>query len=185
MNNAFDSVKESYDIETLREIRDHGCRSGVAHDHIYYRDTIKFFDTYEDEIVEYIAEAFGDEFNEELWNDNPCNITGYKNDATWCYIEMVASVIVDQYEDITQEELSDSDGPKHIVDPSSGEVIFEGDPSYNELSTNTYEADLEDGNVHDVTNAIGMNSLSTNTYEDIKELASTPWGQDHLQIISA
>ena len=37
----------------------------------------------------------------------------------------------------------------------------------------------------DVTNAIGMNSLSNNTYEDIKELASTPWGQDHLEIVTA
>ena len=160
METAFDSVRDSYpDIEILREIRDHGCVSGVAHQHIYYSDTIKFFDTYEDEIVEYIADTLGGEFNEELWNNNPCNITGYKNDSAWCYVELVASLLVDQYEDTTQEELSNSDGPKHIVDPSSGEVIFEGDPSYNELSTNTYEA--------------------------VKELASTPWGQDHLQIISA
>ena len=160
METAFDSVRDSYpDIEILREIRDHGCVSGVAHQHIYYSDTVKFFDTYEDEIVEYIADTLGGEFNEELWTNNPCNITGYKNDSAWCYVELVASLLVDQYEDTTQEELSDSDGPKHIIDQSSGEVIFEGDPSYNELSTNTYEA--------------------------VKELASTPWGQDHLQIISA
>ena len=168
MTNAFDSVKESYDIETLREIRDYGCSSGVAHDHIYYSDTVEFFDTYEDEIVEYIADTLGGEFNEELWNNNPCNITGYKNDSAWCYVELVASLLVDQYEDITQEELSDSD--EYTIAPD-GEVVF--------------KADLEDGNVHDITNAIGMNSLSTNTYEDIKELASTPWGQDHLEIVSA
>ena len=159
METAFDSVRDSYpDIEILREIRDHGCVSGVAHQHIYYSDTIKFFDTYEDEIVEYIADTLGDEFNEELWNNNPGNITGYKNDSAWCYVELVASLLVDQYENTTCEELSNS-LPKHIVDPSSGEVIFEGDPSYNELSTNTYEA--------------------------VKELASTPWGQDHLEIVTA
>ena len=89
----------------------------------------------------------------------------------WLYLVLywiVASLLVDQYEDITQEELSDSD--EYTIDPD-GEVVF--------------KADLEDGNVHDVTNAIGMNSLSNNTYEDIKELASTPWGQDHLEIVTA
>jgi len=159
MKSAFDTIKETYDIETLREIRDHGCVSGVAHDHIYYRDTVEFFDTYEDEICEYVSDTLGGELLEEIWNSNACDLTSYKNDATWCYVELVASLLVDQYEDTTQEELSDSNYPKHIIDQSSGEVIFEGDPSYNELSTNTYEA--------------------------VKELASTPWGQDHLQIISA
>ena len=168
MKSAYETIQDVYDIETLREIRDHGCVSGVAHDHIYYYDTVKFFDEYEDEIVEYIADTLGGEFNDELWSNNPCNITGYKNDTTWCYIELVAGQLIDEYENTTCEELSESD--EYTIDPD-GEVVF--------------KADLEDGNVHDVTNAIGMNSLSNNTYEDIKELASTPWGQDHLEIISA
>jgi len=180
MNNAFDSVKESYDIETLREIRDHGCVSGVAHDHIYYHDTIKFFDTYEDEIVEYIADTLGGEFNEELWNNNSCNLVGYKNDSTWCYVELVAGSLVDQYEDTTQEELSDSNYPKHIVDPSSGEVIFEGDPSYNELSNSNIEFDFSSKG-----DTLTAKPLNSTTYEAVKELASTPWGKDHLEIISA
>ena len=131
METAFDSVRDSYDIETLREIRDHGCVSGVAHDHIYYKDTIKLFYEYEDEIVEYIADTLGGGYNEELWNNNPCNITGYKNDSAWCYVELVASQLVDEYEDTTQQELSDY------------------------------------------------------TYESVKELASTPWGQEHFEIITA
>ena len=152
---AFDIIKETYDIDTLREIRDHGCVSGVAHDHIYYAETCQFFEDHEDEIVEYIADTLGGEFNEELWNSNPCNPTGYKNDSTWCFIELVASLLVDQYEDITQEELSDSD--EYYVAPD-GEVVFKCD-----------EAD----------------HLSENTYEAVKELASTPWGQDHLEIVTA
>ena len=96
---AFETIQESYDLETLREIVEHGCVSGVAHDHIYYSDTIKFFDEYEDEIFEYIADTLGGEFNEELWCNNPCNITGYKNDTTWTYIELVASQLIDEYED--------------------------------------------------------------------------------------
>tara|TARA_R100000353_G_scaffold56734_3_gene45024 strand:- start:4568 stop:4942 length:375 start_codon:yes stop_codon:yes gene_type:complete len=120
--NAFETIKETYDIETLREIEEYGCSSGVAHDHIYYSDTLPFFDHFEDEIVEYIADMLGGEFNEELWTNNPCDLVGYKNETVWCFIELVASQIVAEYESTTCEELSD-------------------------------------GNVHDITNAIGMNSL--------------------------
>ena len=146
--NAFETIKETYDIETLREIEEYGCSSGVAHDHIYYSDTLTFFDHFEDEIVEYIADMLGGEFNEELWNNNPCNLVGYKNDTVWCFIELVASQIVAEYEDTTCEELSDEDNP-----------CFHMDQAFEELSTSTYES--------------------------VKELASTPWGQDHLEIISA
>ena len=107
--NAFETIRNTYDIETLREIRDHGCASGAAHDHIYYSDTLTFFDHFEDEIIEYIADMLGGEFNEELWCNNPCNLVGYKNDTVWCFIELVASLLVDQYEDTTCEELSDLD----------------------------------------------------------------------------
>ncbi len=106
---AFQTIKETYDIETLREIRDHGCVSGVAHDHIYYSETLPFFDEFEDEIIDYIGDTLGGEFNDELWMNNPCNITGYKNDTVWCFIELVASLLVDEYEDTTCEELSDAE----------------------------------------------------------------------------
>jgi len=107
--NAFNSVKESYDIDTLKEIVEYGCSSGVAHDHIYYSETLSFFDDNEDEIIEYIADTLGGEFNEELWNNNPCNITGYKNDTVWTFVELVASQLVDEYEDTTCQELSELD----------------------------------------------------------------------------
>ena len=129
--NAFETIRNTYDIETLREIRDHGCASGVAHDHVYYSDTLTFFDHFEDEIIEYIADTLGGEFNEHLWIENPCNITGYKNDTVWCYVELVADQLIEIYEDTTCEE------------------------------------------------------LSTSTYDSVKELASTPWGQEHLEIITA
>ena len=104
---AFNSVKESYDIDTLKEIVEHGCASGVANDHIYYNQTVSFFEDYEDEIIEYIADTLGGEFNEELWTNNPCNITGYKNDTVWTFVELVASQLVDEYEDTTCQELSE------------------------------------------------------------------------------
>ena len=102
METAYDSVRDSYEIEDLREIVEHGCVSGVANQHIYYHQTIEFFDNYEDEILEFIADHTYCGFNDELWNNNPCNITGYKNDATWCYVELVASQLVDELDTYNQ-----------------------------------------------------------------------------------
>ena len=39
-SSAIESIKDTYSIDTLREIVEHGCASGVAHDHIYYADCI-------------------------------------------------------------------------------------------------------------------------------------------------
>ena len=105
---AFDTIKNEYDIDTLREIRDHGCSSGVANNHIYYTQTVKFFDEHEDEMFDYINDIYGEEITAEVWNNNPNNITGYKNDLVWTYIELVVNTLVEQYEDITCEEMNDS-----------------------------------------------------------------------------
>ena len=105
---ALETIKKEYDIDTLREIRDHGCQSGCANNHIYYSQTIEFFNIHEDEIIETIADILGGETNDDIWNRNPCNIVGYKNDTVWTYIECVADTLVDQYEDITCEEMNDT-----------------------------------------------------------------------------
>ena len=96
---ALESIKESYEIDTLRDIVEHGCASGVAHDHIYYSETIEFFDTYEDEISDYIVDNFGSEMLVELFSNNEGNLRGYKNDLVWTFIELIASTLVDEYED--------------------------------------------------------------------------------------
>ncbi len=105
---AFDTIKEQYDIDTLREIRDHGCISGVANNHIYYTQTVDFFDEHEDEMFEYIADNLGGEYNEDIWNRNPNHINGYKNDIVWTYIELVANTLVEEYESITCEEMNET-----------------------------------------------------------------------------
>ena len=108
-SNAIDSIKDTYSIDTLREIVEHGCASGVAHDHIYYADCIKFYDTYEDEITDYIVDNFGSEMLVELFSNNEGNLRGYKNDLVWTFIEMNASTIIEEYEDVTCQELSELD----------------------------------------------------------------------------
>ena len=132
--NAFNSVKESYDIDTLKEIVEYGCSSGVAHDHIYYSETLSFFDENEDEIIEYIADTLGGEFNEELWTNNPCNLTGYKNDTVWAFVELVASQLVAEYEETTCQELSELDEEVYpnLVELANSNFFKDGH-CYNEL----------------------------------------------------
>ena len=102
---AVDVIKDTYDYETCKEIVEHGCVSGVAHDHIYYKDTLSFFDKYEDEMIEYITDTLGDDVVEEMWTNNSNNITGYKNDVTWSFIELVAVSIVDGVDALEDDEL--------------------------------------------------------------------------------
>ena len=104
MQTAFDVIKDTYDYEQCKEIVNHGCQSGVCSQHVYYADTISFFETYEDEIIEFLADACGGEINEELWLNNTCNYTGYQNDTVWAFIEFVAALVVDEKE---EQELSD------------------------------------------------------------------------------
>ena len=95
---AFDSIKESYDLDTLREIRDHGCSSGVANQHIYYSQTVSFFDEYEDEIVEYVSDNLGTSFLVELFTKSEASLRHYKNNVVWLFVECVAAQLLDEFE---------------------------------------------------------------------------------------
>ena len=130
---AYDEIVETFDYNEAKQVSDYGCQSGVCSKYIYYADTIRFFDNYEEEVTDYIITCCGSEILANIFLDNNCSIDMYKNDATWCYIELICSSIVDkyEYESTTCEELSNNEGPNHVVDPNSGEVIFEGDPYYN------------------------------------------------------
>ena len=108
-SSAFESIKDSYDLDTLREIRDHGCSSGVATSHIYYTETVPFFDNYEEEIVETVSDTLGDDYLVEVFTNSSAQLTSYKNDIVWTFVELVAMQIIDEFEDTTQEELSNLD----------------------------------------------------------------------------
>jgi len=109
MQTAFDVIKDTYDYETCKEIVDHGCQSGVCSQHIYYADTIKFFEQYPDEITRELVDNFGTDYLKEVFNNNDANLDCYMNDLVWTFIELVAMRVVDEFESTTQEELSDSD----------------------------------------------------------------------------
>ncbi len=97
-SSAFDSIKESYDLDTLREINEYGCSSGIATNHIYYYQTVSFFDDNEEEIVEHVSDVLGEEYLVEVFKNSNADITSYKNDIVWCFVELVAGQLVDEFE---------------------------------------------------------------------------------------
>ena len=105
---AYDEIIETFDYNEAKEVSNLGCQCGVCSKYIYYADTIRFFDNYEEEITDYIITSFGADFLANIFQDNDCCLDMYKNDATWCYIELVSDEIVNryEYESTTCEELS-------------------------------------------------------------------------------
>ena len=100
MQSAIDNIKATYDYETCKEIVDHGCQSGVCSEHIYTRDTIKFFDSYADEVTNYIKDILGVEVLSDTLTENDGDLDGWKNDLTWTFIELVAMEVVDAKEEL-------------------------------------------------------------------------------------
>ena len=127
MQSAIDVIKDTYEYETCKEIVNHGGESGVCHEHIYYGDTIEFFETYEDEVTEYIKDTLGVEVLSDSLKQNDGNLGMWKNDLTWTFIELVASSVVD---DVEEQEIND--------DETIGNYMKE------EISNNGYtKSDLE------------------------------------------
>ena len=93
---AQEELKELYDLDTFREIVSEGCDSGIAHFHVFYKETVEFFDKHEKEITEYLETTCGKEYFVELSKKNDGNPKLYKNDCSWKYIELIASEIVDK-----------------------------------------------------------------------------------------
>ena len=109
MTDAITEIKETYSYEDAKEIVNHGCESGVCFKHIYYADTVGFFNKYPDEITRYIVDNIGIDFMKETLERHDGNLDCYLNDLTWAFIELIAGQIVDEYESTTCEELSNSD----------------------------------------------------------------------------
>ena len=97
---GYDEIIATYDKETMAEIANHGCQSGVCFKHIYYGDTNAFYDKYEEEMVDYFADNYDTDFLVNLFKDAGADLTYYKNSVTWAYIESVAFQV---YEDALEE----------------------------------------------------------------------------------
>ena len=93
-----------YDQQTLQEIASHGCVSGVCSQHIYYADTIAFFNKYEAEILSEITEILGVDTLVDIFKEHDACYDAYRNDAVWTFIEFVAMDVVTEMERIEYEQ---------------------------------------------------------------------------------
>ena len=107
MNNsdAFNEIANTYDHETMQEIVNHGCVSGVCSQHIYYADTIAFFDKYEGEILDLIHVRYGVDELVSIFKRSEADYDMYRNDCCWLFIENVATdVVIDNEESQLAED---------------------------------------------------------------------------------
>ena len=88
--NATEKILQTYNKEELKEIANHGCQSGVCRQHIYYGDTIQFYETFETDIIDELVLNYGYDFLVDLFKDADADLTFYKNAVCWAFIEMVA-----------------------------------------------------------------------------------------------
>jgi len=93
---SFYDYMQSYDTEELQDIATYGCVNGSATGLIYYSDTLAFYDAFDDELHEQLADWVNcvgeqpDFIVKELGN-----ATGFKNAVVWFVAEKYANDITD------------------------------------------------------------------------------------------
>ena len=95
---AAKAITDIYSLEDLKEIADHGCQSGVCRQHIYYGDTVQFYETFETTILDEIVLNYGYDFLVDLFRDADADLTFYKNRVVWTFIETIANDVVQEDE---------------------------------------------------------------------------------------
>ena len=99
-------VLTCYETETLQEIASHGCSSGVCSEHIYYADTIAFFNQHEAEILDLIHERYGVNELVSIFKRSDACYNMYRNECCWLFIENVAE---DAIQSLENEQLSEDE----------------------------------------------------------------------------
>ena len=76
------------DIEEIKDVADHGCEGGVS-GFIYYHETRKFFDEYQEEIEQELEELYGDDYLKQILNTSSIqDVTQLKNYMVWSVVSM-------------------------------------------------------------------------------------------------
>ena len=71
------------DANEIKDVANYGCAGGVS-GFIYYSETEKFYDEYEDEISDYLNDAG---FSLKNFVHSDSTISTIKNDLVWCVVE--------------------------------------------------------------------------------------------------
>jgi len=125
-NEGRDELLSTYDTETLSEVVNHGCKSGVCSEHIYYADTISFFDKYEAEILDLIHIRYGSDTLVDIFKRYDACYDAYRNDCCWLFIENVAE---DAIQSLENEQLSEDEMIESYMQPVDNYVdsMFNGE----------------------------------------------------------
>ena len=76
------------DMDEVKDVADHGCEGGVS-GFIYYHETRKFFNEYEEEIEQELREIYGDYWFLEIAKLKAVDDTmTFKNMCVWMVVEM-------------------------------------------------------------------------------------------------
>ena len=103
-NEGRDQLLKDYDQEQLQSIADNGCKSGVCSEHIWYADTIAFFDKYEAEILDLIHVRYGVDELVSIFKRSEADYDMYRNECCWLFIENVATDVVIDNEELGEAE---------------------------------------------------------------------------------
>ena len=75
------------DLEEIKDVAEHGCAAGVS-GFIYYYETRKFFDEYEEEIEQELYDIYGDDWFYEIASlPSIVNTITFKNHCVWSIVE--------------------------------------------------------------------------------------------------
>jgi len=72
------------DADEIKDVATYGCEGGVS-GFIYYHETEKFYDEYEDEISDYLNDAG---YSLANFVDTGSTISTIKNSLVWCAVEL-------------------------------------------------------------------------------------------------
>jgi len=99
-------IQENYEIETIKDIVQHGCSGGIG-GFIYYSETCAFHDEYEKEIWDMLYDDADDQgitilqmlaqFNGQK---DVGSVEQFKNMLCWYAVETVAAQIVNELEEV-------------------------------------------------------------------------------------
>jgi len=150
-NEGRNELLSIYDTETLSEIVNHGCTSGVCSEHIYYVDTIAFFDKYEGEILDLIHVRYGVDELVSIFQRSEADYDMYRNECCWFFIENVA---LDVIQSLENEQLSEDE----MVESYMKESISNNGYTLTEL--NESAEDLMNLNVYNPPKSMTLNRYS-------------------------
>ena len=132
-NEGRNQLLKDYDQETMQEIANHGCISGVCNEHIYYADTIAFFDKHEAEILSLIHDRYGVDELVSIFKRSEACYDMYRNECTWLFIENVATdVVIDNEESQYAEDQLIEDYMKESIS-NNGYTLSELNKSAEQL----------------------------------------------------